>query len=333
MGHCQSYPSANYPNNRESEETTYQNLTNSGMKKYPGDVVYESGIPDEHQDYNLSGTKLNSTYPYQLGTAYGGNKSPGYDQPMIRGEMDGPYPSNLNVNEYNQFNDSRTTQKPLIVQTNYRQNEPGSNTVNVRPNTIKNTGTSAAHEMPRAAKVPGENNQTISPEKDEPNLTFTGAPAVQVDVNVNFGGGYRMQNSSVNAPASTGNSAAFQKIVGAVGKNANPESNIINPTPVDEGFPAVQSTGVTPDSPAVPQDVFTTSYKGIPKEVPTPAWYDKMHTEVPITDSYNEIHTEVPITDSYNVINREEQITMSYDEMTAGKVWQYDPVVGYNVLG
>merc|ERR550534_2211051 len=129
--------------------------------------------------------------------------------------------------------------------------------------------------MPRAAQDPGENDQMIPREKDEPNLTFTGAPAVQVDVNVNFGGGYRMQNSSVNAPASTIKWPKIPKIVDGAGNNANPESNIIaNPEsnitdiPVDAFStaavpavysPAVYSTAARPavystaDRPAIAQ--------------------------------------------------------------------------------
>jgi len=323
MGHCQSYPSANYPNNRESEETTYQNLTNSGMKKHPVNLVYESGIANERQDYNLSGTMLNSTYQSKLGNAYDAQNSSGYDQAMIRSEMKGPYPSNFNVHENNEFTGSRTTQQPTIEQTNYRYNEPGSNMVNVTPTeTITNTSTSAAHEMPRAAKDLGEKDQGKSPEKDEPNFTFTGAPAVEVDVNVNFGGGYRMQKSSGNAPASTTKWTSTHKALDKVGKIVSPDGKIA------DGIPAwVLSTGeIVDDSPALPYQVgnivspVTTSYEGTRKEVPTPAYNDEIHTEVPITYSYDAIHEHG-------------QITVSYDEMTAGKICQYDPVCGYNVLG
>jgi len=315
MGHCQSYPSANYPNNLEGEETTYQNLINSGMKKNPVNVVYQSGIADERQDYNLSGTMLNSTYPSQLGNAYGAQNPPGYDQAIIRSEMEGPYPSNFNVNGYNEFSESRTTQQPIIEQTNYRYNEPGSNVVNVTPTeTRTNTGTSAANEMPRAAKDPGENDQRISPEKDEPNIRFTGAPAVQVDVNVNFGGGYRMKNSSVKAPASANNWASkVPKAVDSVHKSVSPDMDTM------EFIPAAHTARGEnlDDSPAVAQ-AFKASYNGIHTEVPTPVYYDEIPTEMPIADSYHEVPKDVLI--------------QPYDEMTAGKTWQYDPVCGYNVL-
>jgi len=273
MGHCQSYPSANYPNNRESEETTYQNLTNSGMKKHQVNVVYESGIANERQDYNMSGTMMNSTYQSQLGNAYGAQISPGYDQAMIRSETDGPYPSNFNVNGYNEFSDSKTTHQPIIEQTNYQYNEPGSNMVNVTPTATRtNTGTRAAHEMPRAANDPGENDQRISPEKDEPKLTFAGGPAVQVDVNVNFGGGYRMQNSSVKAPASTTKWAAFSKNLSAAGRSVNPGDNIADVMPADVGVPAVSgySTGeIIDDSPSVARVFEVSRSKGKRTEVPT----------------------------------------------------------------
>merc|ERR1719219_84336 len=106
---------------------------------------------------------------------------------MIRSEIEGRYLSNANLNEYNNFDAMETIQQPIIEQNNYQQNGRNSNVVDITPTDTLTTNTSATNEVTRTVKVPVEDYATKPPEMDKQNLTFTGPPAVQVDVNVNFG--------------------------------------------------------------------------------------------------------------------------------------------------